>query len=95
MRGFRVELVFACCALGLGMSPEDSRAQNIWSVIVGPTWGTISSDDFPDASIRRGFFAGVGLVTELGDNWTVTPYVAYVQKGAEFDGGVGLSGSDR
>ena len=86
MNAVRACLVGFCCALMLAASAQDSRAQSIWSVVAGPTFGTISSDQFSDASYTTGFFAGVGRATELSDRWSVTPYVAYVQKGADFNG---------
>lgn len=75
--GFLFILVFASA---------QAQAQTPIHFVAGPNIGTISSDEFDDAESKVGFFAAVGTSFMLSENVFLSPYVGYVQKGAEFAG---------
>ncbi len=65
---------------------DHAQAQMPLHVTAGPTLGTISTDDpdFDDAETTVRFFAAVGTSFLLSENVAVSPYLGYVQKGAQF-----------
>jgi len=75
-----------CFSLMLAFAPARAQAQTPIHFVAGPNLGTISTDDFDDAGSKIGFFAAVGTSFMLSENVSVSPYLAFVQKGADFDG---------
>lgn len=74
------------CAFALTFWASGAEAQRTISLVAGPTFATIESDDFEGAETSTGFFAAVGTSIPLTDVLSVDPHVGYVQKGAEFPG---------
>lgn len=73
----------------LAAPTTDLHAQVPLTVVAGPTLMTISSDEF-ETSSTLGFFVGAGASFSLNETVSVSPFLAYVQKGAEFsDGSIG------
>ena len=70
----------------LVFAPAQAQAQTPIHFVAGPNFGTISSDVFDDAESKIGIFAAVGTSFMLSETVSLSPYVGYVQKGAEFDG---------
>lgn len=70
----------------LVFAPARTQAQTPIHFVAGPNLGTISSDEFDDAESKIGIFAAVGTSFMLSENVSLSPYVGYVQKGAEFNG---------
>lgn len=68
------------------LAADQAQAQMPLHLSAGPTIGTVSSDDFPDSESSVGFFAAVGTSFPVGETVAISPYLGYVQKGAEFDG---------
>ncbi len=60
-------------------------AQFPLTFVAGPNFTTVSTDAF-DTGNRTGFFAAVGTAFGLGEQFSFQPFVAYVQRGAEFEG---------
>jgi len=65
-----------------------AHAQFPLTVVAGPTFTSIATDDF-DTSSKTGFFVGVGTAFPIGERFAIQPFLAYVQKGAAFDGSEG------
>ena len=86
MRTSRWSLAAAFIFLAAIILPDTAAAQMQLHFAAGPTLGDISSDEFSGAETSVGFFAAVGTTFMLSENVGVSPYVGYVQKGAEFDG---------
>lgn len=76
----------AAVLLILVFAPAQAQAQMPIHLVVGPNLGTISSDEFDDAESKIGIFAAVGTSFMLSENVSLSPYLGYVQKGAEFNG---------
>jgi hypothetical protein len=85
MRTSRWSFAAAFIFLAATILPDTAAAQMPLHFVAGPNLGTISSDEFDGASTAVGFFAGVGTTFMLTETVGVSPYLAYVQKGAEFD----------
>lgn len=85
MRTFRWSAATAFIFLAAMLIPDSAAAQQPLHIVGGVNLGNISSDEFSGSSTSVGFFAGVGTSFMLSDQISVSPYVAYVQKGAEFD----------
>lgn len=86
MRTLRWTMAVALVAAASLITAGQVQAQTPLHFVGGVNMSNISSDDFPDSDAKTGFFAGVGTSFALSENVAVSPYVAYVQKGAEFDG---------
>jgi len=86
MRTSRWSIAAAFVFLAATIFPQTANAQMALHFAAGPTLGDISSDEFDGASTSVGFFAAVGTTFMLSENVGVSPYLGYVQKGAEFDG---------
>lgn len=86
MRTSRWSFAAAFIFLAASILPQAANAQMALHFAAGPTLGDISSDEFDGASTSVGFFAAVGTTFMLSENVGVSPYLGYVQKGAEFDG---------
>lgn len=86
MRTLRWSAALAATLVISLVSVDQAQAQMPVHLSAGPTLGTISSDDFPDSESSIGFFAAVGTSLPVGESVAISPYLAYVQKGAEFDG---------
>ena len=86
MRRIRWSAAIACVLVAALVSVGQVEAQTPINLVAGPTLGSISSDDFPDSESSIGFFAGVGTSFAVGESVAISPYLGYVQKGAEFDG---------
>lgn len=76
----------AAFLLILVFAPAQAQAQTPIHFVAGPNLGTISSDEFDEAESKIGIFAAVGTSFMLSENVSLSPYVGYVQKGAEFNG---------
>ena len=72
-------------AAALLVSANDVEAQFPLTLVAGPNFATISTDDF-DTGNRTGFFVGVGTAVPLSESVMFQPFVAYTQRGAEFEG---------
>lgn len=72
-------------AAGLLLTAGEVEAQFPLTFVAGPTFTSISSDEF-DTSTKTGFFASVGTSFALNEQFAFQPFVGYVQKGAEFEG---------
>ncbi len=85
MRIARWIAVTAVVALAAVIVPERAAAQTI-NFIAGPVLANISTDDpdFESSDVKVGFFGAVGTSIQAGQSLFVSPYVAYVQKGAKF-----------
>lgn len=84
MRSIRWSAAIACILVASLLTVDRAQAQMPLHLAAGPTLGTISSDDFPDLDSSIGFFAAVGTSFPVGETVAISPYVGYVQKGAEF-----------
>lgn len=84
MNGIAAGALTALTAVGLVAG--EAHAQIPLRLSAGPTFATISSDDW-ETSITTRFFAAVGTRLAVGDQLAVVPSLAYVQKGTEFDDG--------
>lgn len=71
-------------AVGLLLMASQVQAQFPINIVAGPTFANISTDEW-ETSSRTGFFVAAGTMFPLNENFSIQPYVAYVQKGAEFD----------
>ena len=85
MKRLSLGSVAVIAALALFASPAE--AQTPLHLIAGPTFGTISTDDFDGAGTSVGFFAGIGTSVMLTETVALSPYLVYAQKGTEFDDG--------
>lgn len=85
MRNSRWSIVAAFVFLAATIFPQTANAQMALHFAAGPNLGNISSDEFDGSSTSVGFFAAVGTTFMVADNIGVSPYLGYVQKGAEFD----------
>jgi hypothetical protein len=70
------------CMLALVTGP--AQAQTPLRVLAGPTISNVATDEF-ETSSKVGFFAAVGTSFALSENASISPFLGYVQKGAEFD----------
>lgn len=86
MRTVRWHAALACVVAISLVSVDAAQAQMPLHIAAGPTLSTISSDEFDDAESSVGFFAAVGTSFPVGETVAVSPYLGYVQKGAEFEG---------
>ena len=86
MRSIRWSAAIASVLVSSLVMVGQVQAQTPLHISAGPTLGTISSDDFPDSESSIGFFAALGTSLEVGESVAISPYLGYVQKGAEFDG---------
>lgn len=75
--------VLAASTLMLVSMTGNLEAQLPINIAAGPSFSTISSDEF-DTSTRTGFFVAVGTALPVGENVAIQPFVAFVQKGAKF-----------
>jgi len=83
MAGRRLEWAVVC-AVVFAFVATGAEAQRSIALVAGPTFSKVESEDFPDSETSTGFFAGIGTSFALTDVLVFDPYVAYVQKGAEF-----------
>lgn len=86
MRTRRLGSAIACVLAMSLFTAGHVLAQTPIHLVAGPNISNISSDDFTGSDSKVGFFAAVGTSLALSENVAVSPYVAYVMKGAEFDG---------
>lgn len=84
MRSFRWSAAIGLVFVASFATADMARAQMPLHIAAGPTIGTISSDDFADSDASVGFFAAVGTSFPVGETVAVSPWLGYVQKGAEF-----------
>jgi len=84
MRISNLGVALVMAVLGLSLTVDKTQAQFPLSIVAGPTFSNVSTDEF-DTSSKTGFFAGVGTAFPLGESVMLQPYVAYVQKGASFE----------
>jgi hypothetical protein len=73
------------CAAALALAATPAQGQRTVSLVVGPTFADINSEDFPGSKTTTGAFAALGTSIRLGGVLALEPYVAYVQKGARFE----------
>ena len=85
MRTLRWSTALAVMLVASMFAADRAQAQMPLHLTAGPSLGTISSDDFPDSDASFGFFAAVGTSFAVGESVAISPYVGYVQKGAEFN----------
>lgn len=74
----------AVLSFALALSTGDAQAQIPLRIVAGPTIANVSTDDW-DTSSKVGFFVAAGTAFELQDGLAVTPYLAFVKKGATFN----------
>lgn len=86
MRTLRWSAAFAAVFAASLLTVDQAEAQMRLNLAAGPNLGTISSDEFSDSESSVGFFAAVGTSFLVGESVAISPYLGYVQKGAEFDG---------
>jgi len=84
MLRFTSVAAFLACILTLAAG--QAHAQTPLRILAGPTFSNVSTDEW-DTSSKLGFFAAVGTSFALSENVFVSPFVGYVQKGAEFSDG--------
>lgn len=58
------------------------QAQFPFSIVAGPTFANLRGDDTEGAESKTGFFVAAGTAFQLNETFAVSPYLAYVQKGA-------------
>lgn len=86
MRTFRRSAAFASILVAALFTVDQVQAQTPIHLAAGPTLGSISSDEFTDTESSVGFFAAVGTSLPVSETVAISPYLAYVQKGAKVDG---------
>jgi hypothetical protein len=84
MSKYAASILMLACSLALPAS--QARGQIPLTVVAGPAISTISTDEY-DTSSKTGFFVAAGTAVPLGERFAILPFVGYVQKGADFDGG--------
>ncbi len=72
---------FLACSLALAAG--QAHAQIPLRILAGPTFSNVSTDEY-DTSSKVGFFAAVGTSFALSESVSVSPFLGFVQKGAEF-----------
>lgn len=87
MRTLRWSAAFAAVLAASLFTVERAEAQMPLHLRAGPTLSTISTDDFDGAESSVGFFAAVGTSLAVGETVNISPFLAYVQKGAKFEDG--------
>jgi len=81
MLRFTSGAAFLACVLALSAGPAE--AQFPLRILGGPTISNVSTDEY-DTSSKVGFFAAVGTSFALSESVAVSPFLGFVQKGAEF-----------
>jgi hypothetical protein len=69
--------------VGLLLMAGPVQAQRSISIIAGPTFAKVSTDEYPTKS-RTGFFVGVGTSLQLNEKLAIQPFVTYAVKGTKF-----------
>lgn len=80
-----VKIVIAAIVVA-GSSADDAQAQFPLTFVAGPSLMNISSSSY-ETSATVGFFGAVGTSFQLNESVSVSPFIGYVQKGAEFSDG--------
>jgi Outer membrane protein beta-barrel domain len=63
-----------------------AQAQIPLNIVAGPTFSNLRGSDTEGAKNKTGFFVAAGTDFALGETVALSPYVAYVQKGATEEG---------
>lgn len=74
--------------LGLALLAAPANAQRPLILVGGLNMATVEGDDVDEIDSRRGIFFGVGTGLALSPSISVSPFVAYVQRGFESEDGV-------